>query len=601
LKRYLLIFIFLISYIFAINIDIANKNLNFYTTLLKSLKDNNTTNKDELSLQKTLLKKIIDLSTLKLPDVNITKPSNQKEYKKLFDTFLKKAIDKNNFTNNLKNVQEKLKTLSQEIKDINNTNLTQKLFFTLYKKEQLSIEDSLKILENNINKIESYLLDSLHIITFNRAVIFKNINQIQNKIEKLKKQIEALKLKKERFELLAKDKEVQKIDKKIDKIKQDIDNLYKEKVEYLFLEFSLNLQRKSQNAFKIHKEIIQIVKSRLLESSLIVNDIDNLLSKMEKQVFGTVGTLKGKGVQEIKTQLENIWKFVNKPLFSINTTPVSIFKIIIALVIFIIGLFIGNFYKKQIAKLSLKNKTITSNTQTLLSNIGYYIIFIITFFIVLKVLGINLSSLALVAGALSVGIGFGLQNIVSNFVSGIILMVERSIKIGDYIQIDEDLRGRVTDIKMRSITINTNQNIDVIVPNQDLIQNHVINWTMNDRIRRFEIPFGVAYGTNPQKVIDVVLAAVKNSGYKDIFVSRKRFTRVVMTGMGDSSVNFELFVWVVGEETLYPKRTTSRFLILIYNALYENGIEIPFPQQDLHIRSISEPLPIILKEEKKDD
>ena len=601
MKRYLLIFIFLISYIFAINIDIANKNLNFYTTLLKSLKDNNTTNKDELSLQKTLLKKIIDLSTLKLPDVNITKPSNQKEYKKLFDTFLKKAIDKNNFTNNLKNVQEKLKTLSQEIKDINNTNLTQKLFFTLYKKEQLSIEDSLKILENNINKIESYLLDSLHIITFNRAVIFKNINQIQNKIEKLKKQIEALKLKKERFELLAKDKEVQKIDKKIDKIKQDIDNLYKEKVEYLFLEFSLNLQRKSQNAFKIHKEIIQIVKSRLLESSLIVNDIDNLLSKMEKQVFGTVGTLKGKGVQEIKTQLENIWKFVNKPLFSINTTPVSIFKIIIALVIFIIGLFIGNFYKKQIAKLSLKNKTITSNTQTLLSNIGYYIIFIITFFIVLKVLGINLSSLALVAGALSVGIGFGLQNIVSNFVSGIILMVERSIKIGDYIQIDEDLRGRVTDIKMRSITINTNQNIDVIVPNQDLIQNHVINWTMNDRIRRFEIPFGVAYGTNPQKVIDVVLAAVKNSGYKDIFVSRKRFTRVVMTGMGDSSVNFELFVWVVGEETLYPKRTTSRFLILIYNALYENGIEIPFPQQDLHIRSISEPLPIILKEEKKDD
>jgi len=87
------------------------------------------------------------------------------------------------------------------------------------------------------------------------------------------------------------------------------------------------------------------------------------------------------------------------------------------------------------------------------------------------------------------------------------------------------------------------------------------------------------------------------SNFKDIYITQERYTRVIMTGMGDSSVNFELFVWIVGREILYPKRTTSRFLILIYNALYANGIEIPFPQQDLHIKSIDTPLSIKLKKE----
>jgi small-conductance mechanosensitive channel len=228
---------------------------------------------------------------------------------------------------------------------------------------------------------------------------------------------------------------------------------------------------------------------------------------------------------------------------------------------------------------------------------GYYAIFLITFFIVLKVLGIDLSSIALVAGALSVGIGFGLQNVISNFVSGIILMVERSVKIGDYIELDNDLRGHVVDIKMRSITVNTNANIDIIVPNQDLIQNRVVNWTMNDKIRRFEIPFGVAYGTPPQKVISAVLEAVQKSNFQDLYNTSERYTRVIMTGMGDSSVNFELFVWVKGKEILFPKRTTSRFLVLIYETLYEHNIEIPFPQQDIHIRSLDIPLKVEMEKE----
>ncbi len=116
-----------------------------------------------------------------------------------------------------------------------------------------------------------------------------------------------------------------------------------------------------------------------------------------------------------------------------------------------------------------------------------------------------MAPIALVAGALSVGIGFGLQNIISNFVSGIILMLERSIKIGDYIEIDDNTRGKVTDIKMRSITVNTNSNIDITIPNQSLVENQVTNWSMHDKIKRFEIPFGVAYGTSPERGIHPIV------------------------------------------------------------------------------------------------
>ncbi|MDD2357503.1 MAG: mechanosensitive ion channel [Thiovulaceae bacterium] len=289
--------------------------------------------------------------------------------------------------------------------------------------------------------------------------------------------------------------------------------------------------------------------------------------------------------------LHVIIKTLTEPMFSINNTQISLAKLFTALMVFILAFVIGGFYKVQINKRVSKKANISSSTQTILANMGYYLIIVIAFFIMLNILGINLSSLALVAGALSVGIGFGLQNIVSNFVSGLILMFERSVKVGDFVELSDSLRGRVLDIRMRSTIISTNANINVIVPNQSFIQNSVINWTMHDMIKRFEIPFGVAYGTKPQVVIDVIMEAVENSGFSDIYRDDEKKSRVVMTKMNNSSVDFELFIWVKGDEILRPKRTISRFLILIYDTLYENGIEIPFPQMDLHIKEQKTKLP----------
>jgi small-conductance mechanosensitive channel len=289
--------------------------------------------------------------------------------------------------------------------------------------------------------------------------------------------------------------------------------------------------------------------------------------------------------------LHVIIKTLTEPMFSINNTQISLAKLFIALAVFIFAFILGGFYKVQINKRVSKKANISSSTQTILANMGYYLIIVIAFFIMLNILGINLSSLALVAGALSVGIGFGLQNIVSNFVSGLILMFERSVKVGDFVELSDSLRGRVLDIRMRSTIISTNANINVIVPNQNFIENNVINWTMHDMIKRFEIPFDVAYGTKPQVVVDIIMRAVEDSGFTDLYKDNEKKTRVVMTKMNNSSVDFELLVWIKGDDILRPKRTISRFLILIYDTLYENGIEIPFPQMDLHMKEQNKKIP----------
>jgi len=579
-----------------LNTTIVNGDKSTYVALYKQLLADKKRS-DEVSLQKTLLNKLIKLSELQkpLPQKSVTLPNDRDAYLHLFNTYLDNAIQTQQLTLKLQNNSDKIKTLHSEIEKQKRATLTTELFYTLYTKEQHLIQMHIDQLKSRAKEIKKSLIKALPLIRFDTQAVQKLQQKLDTKRLELEVNIQQLRIKKERYTLLEQSKNLQMIEEKLQRVIKKRAKLHQQELGALFLHFSIALKNKEDAAFTIHKEIVSFVELKMNYSGLVIDAIDELLSDMEKHLLGAVAAFQGKGLQEFQIQVKNLWDISNQTLFTINKTSISIFKLTMSVLIFIFGFIIGSFYKREIKKLSLHNSTLTSSTRILLANLGYYAIFIITFFIVLKVLGIDLSSIALVAGALSVGIGFGLQNIISNFVSGIILMVERSVKIGDYIQLDENLRGHVTDIKMRSITVNTNSNIDVIIPNQDLIQNRVINWTMNDKIRRFEIPFGVAYGTDPQKVIDVILKAVEKSNYEDVYVSSERYTRVIMTGMGDSSVDFELFVWVAGHEVLYPKRTTSRFLVLIYNTLYENGIEIPFPQQDLHIRSVDGSLPVSLQ------
>jgi potassium-dependent mechanosensitive channel len=180
------------------------------------------------------------------------------------------------------------------------------------------------------------------------------------------------------------------------------------------------------------------------------------------------------------------------------------------------------------------------------------------------------------AGAFGVGIGFGLQNIVNNFISGLILLYERPIQIGDTVEVGS-LTGEVKRIGIRSSTLRTFQGAEVIVPNANLIAEQVVNWTLSDRQRRIELPVGVAYGTDPQRVLAILLDVAKASSE----VLEDPPPLALFRGFGDSALNFELRVWT-GLATYLEVH--SRIAIAVNAALREAAIEIPFPQRDLHIK-----------------
>ena len=217
--------------------------------------------------------------------------------------------------------------------------------------------------------------------------------------------------------------------------------------------------------------------------------------------------------------------------------------------------------------------------QYAIGKIAGYLFIAAGFYIALKVVGIDLSSLAVVAGAVGVGLGFGLQNIISNFVSGLIILAERPISIGDRVELG-DVAGIVTRINLRSTNIVTNDNITIIVPNSDFITNKVTNWSYGDPKVRIRLPVGVAYGTDPERVKRLLLEVAAEHPK----VLRDPAPEIFFAAFGDNSLNFELGVWTV-EMTSKPRRFRSELNYAVERKLRQNQIEFPFPQRDLHLRS----------------
>jgi len=212
-----------------------------------------------------------------------------------------------------------------------------------------------------------------------------------------------------------------------------------------------------------------------------------------------------------------------------------------------------------------------------------YTVWIIGTIVGLNYIGLDLPSLALLGGAIGVGIGFGLQNIFSNFISGIIILLERTIKVGGFVDLQSGVRGHVREIGLRYTRITTNDDVDIIVPNSEFINGRVTNWTFESRVRRMRVPFGVAYGSDKELVRVAGLRAAKR--IKGTVLEGGREPDVWLVGFGDSSLNFELVVWVGPDLVSRPGRTEAAYLWAIEDEPRAEGIEIPFPQRDLHVRS----------------
>ncbi len=222
----------------------------------------------------------------------------------------------------------------------------------------------------------------------------------------------------------------------------------------------------------------------------------------------------------------------------------------------------------------------------LVQKIVTYGLVVFGLFVGLSTVGINLSSLAVFAGAIGVGVGLGLQGIVKEFVSGLVLILDNELHVGDFIELEVGkTRGEVQEIGARATHIRTNDNVDVLVPNSKLIDGTIINWTQRGITRRIHVPFTVAYGVDKAKVRDAVLAAARSVPFT-LPDTDKQKTQVWMTGFGDSALNFELVVWPKLEAVKRPASMNAAYTWAIEDALRLANIEMPFPQLDVHLRSL---------------
>src|SRR4051812_12006004 len=308
----------------------------------------------------------------------------------------------------------------------------------------------------------------------------------------------------------------------------------------------------------------RILRKARIESNLIA--IATTVLSVVALIFFTVSAVNAAGIPLS-------W---SAGLPGINLSLIQIFMLV-ALLIAVFWLAAKT--KRLLFERFLKNTGLDRSWQYAISQLVSNVVLIVGVFVVLENTGIHLGALTVFAGAAGVGVGFGLQNIASNFISGLVILAERPISLGDRVEV-AGITGQVQQIRARSTVIMTNDNIAMIVPNTKFIDSPVTNWTYGDPRVRFRIPVGVAYGSDPEKVREALLGAAReNPNTLD-----DPAPSVFLDKFGDSSINFELVVWS-REMSSRPRRYRSDLNFAIERQLRAAGIEIPNPQRDLHIRS----------------
>jgi len=267
---------------------------------------------------------------------------------------------------------------------------------------------------------------------------------------------------------------------------------------------------------------------------------------------------------------------------TVGGKPITIGLVLVAGVI-LYGAFVSSWILQSVLMENVLNRgQMDSGARISVTRLVHYAMVLVGFLIALSTMGFELKNITIIGGALGVGIGFGMQAIVNNFVSGLILLFERPIKVGDVVQLGDGQRGRVTNLGLRATTVQTFDKAEVVVPNGDLISSQVTNWTLGDRSMRLIIPVGVAYGSDVEAVIRVLteVAEINDRVLKD------PKPMALFLNFGDSSLDFELRVWIAD---FNDRRIIQSALIREVDRRFrEEDIEIPFPQRDLHLRSVDE-------------
>ncbi|NEQ38053.1 MAG: mechanosensitive ion channel [Okeania sp. SIO3I5] len=279
-----------------------------------------------------------------------------------------------------------------------------------------------------------------------------------------------------------------------------------------------------------------------------------------------------------KQWFQNLSRTLTNPLFYIGDNHLSISAIVRLILLGVVVLIISRTIGIGIKRLLLTRMGLDRGSKEAIATVIIYIIATLGILIVLQRAGIDLRTLTVLAGVLGIGIGFGLQNLASNFISGLTLLFEQPIKVGDFIEVD-NLLGTVESISIRSTTVRTLDGIFVIVPNIKFVENNIINWSYKDPKSRLHIPVGVAYGTDPVLVTEALLDVARTERN----ILKNPSPKVWFKGFGDSSLDFELLVWIDHPQDIDP--ITSSLNFLIEHEFNQRDIVIPFPQRDLWLKN----------------
>lgn len=280
-------------------------------------------------------------------------------------------------------------------------------------------------------------------------------------------------------------------------------------------------------------------------------------------------------------ELEDIRGYV---LFAIGRTPVTLGGIAAGILVFTVAVLIARVAGAALRRLRGR-ATHGREALYIVEKLTTYGLTLVGVVAGLSTVGLNLSSLAIFAGAVGVGVGLGLQGIVKEFVSGLVLIFDRVLNVGDYVELEDGKRGLVQEIAPRAVRIRTNDNIDVIVPNSKFIEGPVVNWTLRNRTSRIHIPFSVAYASDRRKVREVVLEAARSVPFT-MPETEDRRSQVWLTGFGESGLEFELLVWPTLDAVKRPGAMKAAYNWAIADALERACVEIPFPQMDVRLRSL---------------
>ncbi len=608
--KYILFLFFTITSLLSAQID---------TKLFENIQDSNYLKEIETSISKSEIDKSKDIEIIDTEKKHLKQllevysiKSSIKEFnlslfnqeKDLLDSLLKalfyiselKIKERNQIQLSIQ-VQNKLSLLKKRIENIVEDDkkylLTYQLQYAYYRLQKNNIQKRIDLFVKNKDAVLNSILNTFE----KEAKLFEIDTQIElasleEKIKKLvlQKTSSEIELEKEIINENIKNKE--QLIKETAKYENLIQKVYIEKIDLINKTIISNLiQSKHKEYLERQKEVDSLLL--LLQGDLKDTYIEqnNIIKDIAKKILGNTKIFLGNSLTQSINYYEEFKNLFTTTLFVFNEQAISLLSIIRALFLITIGFAIGSLYKRWINKISLKWPNMSQMSLKLTSNVGFYLIVFITIMISMSSLGIDMSSISLIAGALSIGIGFGLQTVVSNLIAGIILMFERTIRIGDIIEITDLLKGTVTDIRIRSTTIKTFDNIDIVIPNSSFIQNNVINWTLDDPTRRLHIAFGVAYGTKIEKIKEVVLDELKTSDLIYVRNDENKKPDIRFENMNTSSIDFELLVWVKANDKINANSIKSDFLTLIYNCLYKHQIEIPFPQLDLHVKRDSNEIP----------